>query len=124
MAYASRSMSKTEQKYAQIEKKALGITWACERFIDYLTDGEFKVETYHKPLVALLSTKDLSELPPRSQRFMHYSFSICHIPGKELITADALSRAPVDPPDPDGANVNAFVDAIISGVSASPSKLD
>lgn len=55
---------------------------------------------------------------------MRYTFSICHTPGKELITADALSRAPVDPPAPDDNEVNAFVDVIMSSLPASPSKLD
>ena len=31
VAYASRAMSPTEQRYAQIEKEALGITWTSER---------------------------------------------------------------------------------------------
>ena len=33
IAYASRSMSETEQRYAQIEKEALTITWACEKWL-------------------------------------------------------------------------------------------
>ena len=36
VAYASRSMTLTEQRYAQIEIEALAITWACDRFADYL----------------------------------------------------------------------------------------
>lgn len=36
VAYASRSMSATQQRYAKIEKEGLATTWACERFSDYL----------------------------------------------------------------------------------------
>ena len=63
----------------------------------------FHCETDHKPLIPLLSTKNLDELPPRIQRFrmrlMRYHFTISHVPGKSLIIADTLSRAPL--PDMD-----------------------
>ena len=58
-------MNSTEQRYAQIEKEALALTWACERFSDYLIGMTFHCETDHKPLIPLLSTKNLYELPPR-----------------------------------------------------------
>ena len=41
VAYTSRAMSPTEQRYAQIEKETLGITWASERFADYLIGLKF-----------------------------------------------------------------------------------
>ena len=98
VAYASRSLTPTEEKYAQIEKEALGITWACERFSEYLIGLAFRVETDHKPLVSLFGAKNLEELPARIQRFkmrlMRFTFTISHTPGKELTVADALSRAP------------------------------
>ena len=33
VSYASRSMSETERRYAQIEKEALAVTWACENLL-------------------------------------------------------------------------------------------
>ena len=47
----------------------------------------------------MLSTKCLDELPVRVQRFrmrmMRFQYSLVHVPGKALITAYALSRAPL-----------------------------
>ena len=97
VAFASRSMTETECRYAQIEKEALAVTWACEKFRDYILGRNFDIETDHKPLVPLLSSKQLDSLPPRVLRFrltlMHYSYSITHVPRKLLYTADTLSRA-------------------------------
>ena len=62
-------MTSTEQRYAQIEKKALAMTWACERFRDYIIGKNFGIETDHKPLVTLLKIKQLDDLPVRIQRF-------------------------------------------------------
>ena len=57
------------------------------------------IETDHKPLVPLLGSKNLYDMPPRIQRFrlrlMRYSYTIVHVPGKDNVTADALSRAPL-----------------------------
>ena len=98
IACASRALTSTESKYAQIEKEALAMTWACERFSMYLLGKKFEIETDHKPLVPLFSTKLLDELPARVQRFrirlMKYHFNIHHVPGKKIATADVLSRFP------------------------------
>jgi hypothetical protein len=94
--YASRKMTDAECRYAMIEKEALGIAWACEKFDYYLVGRKFEVETDHKPLISLLGEKDLSQLPVRVQRFkmrlMRYDFSIFHTPGKDMHIADCLSR--------------------------------
>ncbi|UYV65991.1 K02A2.6-like, partial [Cordylochernes scorpioides] len=96
VAYSSRTMTPTEKRYAQIEKEALAITWACELFQEFLLGNRFRIETDHEPLSPLFSTKELSSLTPRQQRFrmrmMRFGFEILHIPGKELLDADALSR--------------------------------
>ena len=89
VSYISRSLTPTEQRYAQIEREALAFTWA---YADYLVGLQFAIETDHKPLVPLFSTKNLDELPVRVQRFrmrmMRFYFSIYHVPGKHLIIAD------------------------------------
>ena len=69
VAYGSRTMTETERRYAQIEKEALSLTWATEKFSMYLLGRSFHMETDHKLLVPLLSTKSLDTLPPRVLRF-------------------------------------------------------
>lgn len=102
VAYVSRAMTPNERRYAQVEKEALAFTWACEQSSDYLTGLKFLIETDHKPLVPLFSSKHLEELPPQVQRFqlrmMCFAFTITHVPGKELVIADTLSRAPAADP--------------------------
>ena len=96
VAYISRAMTPAETRYAQIEKEALAITWACEKLDFYLVGNFFEIETDHKPLVQLLGVKDLSGLPLRVQRFrmrlMRYRYDIFHTPGTEMFLADLLSR--------------------------------
>lgn len=131
VAYASRSMTPTEQRYTQIEKEALAIAWACDRFGDYLMGLKFHIETNHKPLVPLLSAKRLDELPLWVQRFrmrlLRYQFTISHTPGKNLTMADTLSRAP-EPGDQPGqecpeSEVEAYVDAIFANIPATERRM-
>ena len=132
VAYASKSMSSTEQRYAQIEKEALATTWACERFSDFLLGKTFHVETDHKPLVSLLGQKTLDQLPPRIQRFrmrlMRFNYRIAHVAGKDLITADTLSRAPIvehrQPQDVSfEQDCQAYVNAVLKTLSITEKRL-
>ena len=65
----------------------------------YILGKEIVIETDHKPLVSLLGGKNLDSLPPRILRYRlrlaRFQYSIVHVPGKSLCTADALSRSPV-----------------------------
>ena len=119
----------TEQRYAQIEKEALAVTWACERFQDYLLGTKFKVETDHKPLVPLLSSKPLDSVPVRVQRFrlrlMRFDYTISLVPGKELNTADTLSRATVAGIDDSNlrTEMKEYVHSIVNSLPASEERL-
>ena len=132
VAYASRAMAGVEQQYAQIEKEALATTWACERYSEFLIGKTFHIETDHKPLVSLLGQKTLDEFPPRIHRFrmrlMRFRYSISHVPGKDLITADTLSRAPVvesqEPHDKSFQDeCQAYVNAVISALPVTDKRL-
>ena len=107
VAYASHSLTETERRYAQIEKEALAVTWSCEKFRDYILGKRIDIETDHKSLVPILSSKRLDALPPRVLRFRlrldKYDFQIQHVPGKLIYVADTLSRAPL--PETDGREV-------------------
>ena len=135
VAYANRSMTETERRYAQIEKEALAITWALEHWAEFLIGMRFKVETDHKPLIPLFSTKLIDELPVRIQRFrmrlMRFDFAIAHVPGKLLYTADSLSRSPQEgkAQEPKSWNdlhdeVECYVNAVLVTLPASDQRLD
>ena len=132
VAYISRALTPTEQRYAQVEKEALAVTWACERFQDYLIGLHFEIQTDHKPLVSLLGSKNLDDMPIRIQRFrmrlMRYHYSVFHVPGKALNTADTLSRLPDLKSDNAAEDlqkeVEAYVNLIVEHLPASEKKLE
>ena len=128
VAYASKSMTEMERRCSQIEKEALALVWACEKFEDYVLGKKIQLETDHKPFVPLLGTTYLDCLPPRILRFrlrlMHFRYTICHVPGKELYTADALSRAPLSASeDPQTEHIEQFVHTVVSAMPASTDRL-
>ena len=92
-------MSDTERRYAQIEKEVLALTWACEKFSEYVLGKEIELETDRKLLVPLLGKKSLDSLPPLvlwfHLRLMRFQYNIKHVPGKTLYTPDTLSQAPL-----------------------------
>ena len=63
VAYASRALTPTETRYAQIEKELLAIVFACDHFEAYVYGRECAhVETDHQPLVSIV-TKPLNKAP-------------------------------------------------------------
>jgi transposase InsO family protein len=94
VAFASRILSTTEQRYDIVEKEALAIFWSIVmKFRWFLLGRKFSVITDHKPLVYLLSTTKVSPKILRWRlQLQEFNFSIEHCSGSRNIVADTLSR--------------------------------
>uniref|UniRef100_A0A669EUY2 Gypsy retrotransposon integrase-like protein 1 n=1 Tax=Oreochromis niloticus TaxID=8128 RepID=A0A669EUY2_ORENI len=97
VAYASRTLTDTETRYAQIEKELLAVVFACTKFHDYIYGKPVVVETDHQPLVTILK-KPIHAAPARLQRMLlrlqKYNITLTYKCGKQMYLADTLSRAP------------------------------
>lgn len=95
--YASRTLTETQRRYAQIEKELLTIQFGLQHFHHYAYGNNVTVETDHKPLIGVLD-KPIGLCTPRIQRMrlqiQPYSFKLVYRQGKEMYLADTLSRAP------------------------------
>ena len=124
MIYGSRSLSKCEQAYAQIEKGMLAIVSACKKFHYFIYGrGNMTIKTNHLPLIRIFD-KPRHNIPlcfqKMKMRLQHYSFNIVHTPGTEIPVADALSRFhSAKIPDAEEFEVNAIEVKSVSNFSES-----
>lgn len=129
VAYVSRTLSKAESKYANIEREALAITWACSKLEKYITGIHILIETDHKPLIPIFTDKHVDDLSPRLQRFrirmMRYCYTMYYTPGKQLVTADTLSRKPISHGEQDELteDATAYVQSVLMNLPISDVKL-
>ena len=96
VAYASRSLTMTEQRYAQIEKECLAIVFAREKFEHYILGKKVLVNNDHKPLEVIFK-KPLLNAPKRLQRMLlrlqKFDMKVVYKQGITLHIANFLSRA-------------------------------
>ena len=96
VCYASRALSDTESWYAQIEKELLAITWACDKFDQYLYGRDkVTVETDHEPLKPVFQ-KAIHKSPKRLQRvclaLQMHNLEVQYKKDSLMYIADASSR--------------------------------
>ena len=102
IAYASRSLSKAEKNYAQLEREGLALIYGVTKFHKYVYGRVFSVITDHRPLLGLLGEdRAISAMASaRIQRWAltlaNYQYHLCFRPGRKIANADGLSRLPVD----------------------------
>ncbi len=57
VAYASKKLLSHEKAYSVIEREGLAIVWGVSKFQTYLYCREFVLQTDHKPLTFINSSK-------------------------------------------------------------------
>ena len=95
IAYASRSVSKSESHYAAHKLEFLALKWAvCEKFHEYLYGSNmFEVYTDNNPLTYVLSSAKLDACGQRwVAKLASYNFTIKYKCWLSNVEADALSR--------------------------------
>ena len=95
IAYASRSVSKTEANYPAHKLEFLALKWAvCEKFHEYLYGAKtFDIYTDNNPLTYVLTSAKLDACGQRwVAKLANYNFTIRYKCGQSNVEADALSR--------------------------------
>ena len=91
IAYASKSLTTTQQAYAQTEKKAcMALVFGCEKFHHYLYGRNFVAETDHKPLEIIIKKPShlvLMRLQRMRMRLQRYNVRVQYKPGKSIPVA-------------------------------------
>lgn len=95
LAFFSRKLSPSQAKYSPYDRELLAIYEAIKYFRHMVEARHFTVYTDHKPLSYAFSERK-SNCSPRQYRHLDYisqfTTDIKHIPGKDNIVADTLSR--------------------------------
>ena len=99
IAYASRVMNETEQRYHSNKQEFLALKWAItEQFHEYLSPygknrNEFVVRTDNNPLTYIFTSTNLDAAGQRwVAQLTSYNFSLEYQKGKDNTVADFLSR--------------------------------
>lgn len=124
VAFCSRTLTSAEQRYAMVEKECLALVWTCERFSQYLTGLEsFTLLTDHKPLVPIVGSKSIDEVPVRCQRLilrmMRFNPVIKYVPGKTQLISDALSRKPLPLCNDEDLKLSEMMEEHVDAIQAS-----
>ena len=97
IAFASKTLTDVETRYANIERECLSVCFGLEKFHTYVYGHHITVQNDHKPL-EMIQKKPIHAAPPHLQHMLlclqKYDYTIVYRPGKEMVLADRLSRFP------------------------------
>ncbi|PIO54818.1 integrase core domain protein, partial [Teladorsagia circumcincta] len=87
-----------QKKYSQIEKEALAIVFAVQKFHRFVHGRHFTLRTDHKPLISIFGSRKgvpiytANRLQRWATTLLNYNFTIQYVKTSEFGQADALSR--------------------------------
>ena len=94
IAYASKPLTPSVTRYANIEREMLTVAQGCIKFHHYLYGRMFVCQSDHKPLKAI-HLQHVSDAPPRLQRLLlklqPYDSTIKYVPDQKVPVADELT---------------------------------
>ena len=98
IAYASRSLSRSEKNYSAFKLEYLALKWAVtEKFSDYLMNVKFTVYTDNNPLTHILTNAKLDATGQRwASALGQYNFALIYRAGMNNTDADTMSRYPYE----------------------------
>lgn len=93
IAYASRRLNDAETRYSTFERETLGVVWGITNFRHYLYGRKFTLFCDQKSLSFTLRLRDSGRVTRWALTLQEYDYDIRHVPGRENVVADVLSRA-------------------------------
>ena len=95
VAYASQTLTKTQQNWAATDGECYAVIWAVKHFRPYLHGQHFILLTDHAALQYLMTCESLGgRLLRWSVALQKFTFTVRYRPGRLHGNADALSRLP------------------------------
>lgn len=95
IAYASKCLGPTQQKYCVTRRELLAVVAFCHHYKHYLLGRHFLLRMDHSSLTWLFQFKSpQGQLARWLEELAQYNFTIRHRPGKSHGNADPLSRIP------------------------------
>ena len=102
VAFASRSLSPTENKYAPQEKESLALIFGVTKFHKYLCGRSFMLQSDHRPLLGfvkqdrVISAMASARIQSWALTLSNYEYNkLEYMPGYRISHADCMSRLPL-----------------------------
>ena len=113
VAFASRKLSPTEQRYSASERELLAIVYCYDQFYSHVYGRKIKFYTDHEPLVTMCKLKNpMGRLGRLFHRLQDVDYELIYLPGEQNFLPDFLSRVV----DSDGAEAKVNIVELQSSI--------